>query len=110
MVETHLIYHIVSLNLSRSLKDEFVTSLAAMALYDGDAEITAAQINTLLAATNNKVAPYWPALFSSFLKGGRIESLIFSGGAGAASGPAGPANDAPSGEPISRLCAAFISI
>jgi ribosomal protein L12E/L44/L45/RPP1/RPP2 len=68
-----------------------------MALYDGDAEITAAQINTLLAATNNKVAPYWPALFSSFLKGGRIETLIFSGGAGAAAGPAGPANNAPTG-------------
>jgi large subunit ribosomal protein LP1 len=68
-------------------KDEFVTSLAAIALYDGEAEITAAQINALLSATNNTVAPYWPALFASFLKPSRIESIIVSGGAagGAAS-------------------------
>ena len=37
------------------IKDEFVTSLAALCLYDGEAEITAANISTLLAASNNVV-------------------------------------------------------
>jgi large subunit ribosomal protein LP1 len=65
-----------------------------MALYDGEAEISAAQISALLAATNNKVAAYWPSLFAGFLKG-RIETLIFSGGAGAGSAPAAAAAAAP---------------
>ena len=69
-------------------KDEFVTSLAALALYDGDAEITSENIATLLAATNNTVAPYWPVLFAGLLKNGRIETLVFSGGAGGGGGPA----------------------
>ena len=69
-------------------KDEFVTSLAALALYDGDAEITSENIATLLAATNNTVAPYWPVLFAGLLKNGRIETLVFSGGAGGGGGAA----------------------
>ena len=73
-----------------TLKDEFVTSLAALALYDGDAEITSDNIKALITASNNTVAPYWPALFASFLKGGRIESLVFSAGSGGG-GAAAPA-------------------
>ena len=69
-------------------KDEFVTSLAALALYDGDAEISSENIATLLAATNNTVAPYWPVLFAGLLKNGRIETLVFSGGAGGGGGAA----------------------
>jgi len=65
-------------------KDEFVTSLAALALYDGDAEVTSDNISALLAASNNTVAPYWPALFAGLLGNGRIEALVFSGGVGAA--------------------------
>lgn len=67
-----------------------MTSLAALALYDGEAEITAANINTLLAASNNTVAPYWPGLFASMLKDGRVDKLVFSVGAPAAA-PAGAA-------------------
>jgi len=73
-------------------KDEFVTSLAALALYDGDAEVTADNISALLAASNNTVAPYWPTLFAGLLGNGRIEKLVFTGGVG--SGPA-PAAIAP---------------
>ena len=85
-------------------KDEFVTSLAALALYDGEAEITAANINTLLAASNNTVAPYWPGLFASMLKDGRVDKLVFSVGApaaapaGAAAAAAGAAAAAPAKE------------
>lgn len=63
-----------------------MTSLAALALYDGEAEITSDNISALLAASNNTVAPYWPALFAGLLKGGRIESLIFSVGSGGGGG------------------------
>ena len=62
------------------IKDEFVTSLAALCLYDGEAEITAANISTLLAASNNVVAPYWPGLFAGLLKDGNAEKLVFSVG------------------------------
>lgn len=64
-------------------KDGFVCSLAAMALYDGDAEITSDQLSTLLAATNNKVEPYWPGLFASAVAG-KMGDIITSRGAGAA--------------------------
>jgi ribosomal protein L12E/L44/L45/RPP1/RPP2 len=80
------------MSLGGGMKDEYVTSLAALALYDGDAEITSDNINALLAATNNSVAPYWPSLFAGLLKGGRIETLVFSrGGGGAVSGGGGGA-------------------
>lgn len=72
-----------------AFKDEFVTSLAALALYDGDAEISAENINTLLKASNNTgIKPYWPVLISGMLKGGRIESIIFSGAAAGGGGVA----------------------
>ena len=86
------------MELTGGFKDEFVVSLAALALYDGDAEISAETINVLLAASNNKVAPYWPTLFAGMLKNGRIESLVFSRGGGVASAaPSGAA--ASSGAP-----------
>jgi large subunit ribosomal protein LP1 len=72
-------------------KDEFVTSIAALCLYDGDAEITSENISTLLAATNNTVAPYWPVLFAGLLKNGRIETLVFSAGGGGGGGGGGGA-------------------
>mmetsp|Transcript_5532 Transcript_5532/g.4979 ORF Transcript_5532/g.4979 Transcript_5532/m.4979 type:complete len:126 (+) Transcript_5532:66-443(+) len=78
-------------------KDEFVTSLAALALYDGDAEITADNIKILLAASNNTVAPYWPALFAGLLKNGRIDSLVFSASGGGAA-PAAVAGAPSSGD------------
>ena len=84
-------------------KEEFVVSLAALALYDGEAEISGDNIKALLDASNNTVAPYWPALFAGALKGDKIESLIFSlgGGGAAAAAPAAAAAAgaaAPAGE------------
>ena len=65
-------------------KDEFAVSMAALALYDGGNEITADAINLLLKNANVTTAPYWPSLFAGLLKNGRIEQLVFSGGAGGA--------------------------
>lgn len=65
--------------------------MAALALYDGGAEISSDNINVLLNASNNKVAPYWPALFAGLLKGGKIDSFVFSLGGGAPAAAAAPA-------------------
>jgi ribosomal protein L12E/L44/L45/RPP1/RPP2 len=53
----------------------------------------------LLKASNNTgVKPYWPSLIAGCLKGGRIETIIFSGGVGGGGGGASaPAAVAASG-------------
>lgn len=58
--------------------------MAALILYDGEAEITSDNISTILGAANVSVAPYWPSLFASFLKGGRADDIVFSIGGGVA--------------------------
>lgn len=77
-----------------------MTSLAALALYDGDAEITSDNITTLISESGNSVAPYWPVLFAGLLKGGRIESLVFSVGGG---GGGGGGSDAAPADGIKKL-------
>ena len=72
------------------IQDQMVTSLAVMALYDGDAEITGSQIKTLLTATGNTVAPYWPGMFASLLVPEKIEEIIASGGCAGGAVSAGP--------------------
>ena len=69
-----------------------MTSLAVMALYDGEAEISADQINALITATGNSVEPYWPSLFSSLLTPTLTEVIFTRGGSGAGdtSGGEGP--------------------
>mmetsp|Transcript_39194 Transcript_39194/g.28951 ORF Transcript_39194/g.28951 Transcript_39194/m.28951 type:complete len:122 (+) Transcript_39194:45-410(+) len=81
-------------------KDEFVTSMAALILYDGGAEITSDNIKALLDGSNNTVAPYWPGLFAGLLSGGNIDKLVNSlGPSGAAPAPvAVQSGDAPSTE------------
>ena len=65
-------------------KSEFVTSMAALALYDGEAEVTAENIKTLLDASKNTVEVYWPGLFASALKGDSFEKMLYTIGGGAA--------------------------
>ena len=77
-------------------KDEFVTSLAAMALYDGDAEVTSDQLNALITATGNSVEAYWPSLFASLL-GADIGKVIFTRGGGSAPSGGGAAGGAAGG-------------
>ena len=72
--------------------------LAALALHDGDAEVTAQNISALLKATNNDVAVYWPGLWANALKGDNLEKLMMTlgsgGGGGAAAAPAAAAGAA----------------
>ena len=71
-----------------------------MALFDGEAEVSADQLNALITATGNSVEAYWPSLFASMLTP-TLAEVIFSrgGGAGGDSGPSvsasGDAGDAP---------------
>ena len=79
-------------------KDEFVVSMAALALYDGEAEVTAESIRVLLEATgNSNVAPYWPARFPGLFKDGNIEKLVFARGGGVGGGGGAPAAAAAGG-------------
>lgn len=65
--------------------------MAALALFDGEAEITGDNIKTLLDSSKNTYAPYWPALFAGFLKNGRIDGLVFTAGGGGGGGSASAA-------------------
>merc|ERR1712238_464750 len=74
--------------LTDTQKPEHITAFAALALYDGGAEVTAEQINTIITATNNTVEGFYPVIFANFLSSPeKIAQLIASpsgGGEGAA--------------------------
>ena len=72
--------------ISKDQHDELCTAYASMILFDGEAEITADAISTVIAASNNEVEPYWPMLFAGILsKEGKCIDLISSGGGAAVS-------------------------
>ncbi|GMH66621.1 hypothetical protein TrRE_jg10067 [Triparma retinervis] len=79
--------------LSAEQKQEVATSMAALALYDGDAEISSENIKSLLDATGVEVEGFYPIIFSQFLTAEKITELISnpagSGGGGGAGGEAG---------------------
>mmetsp|Transcript_7932 Transcript_7932/g.11675 ORF Transcript_7932/g.11675 Transcript_7932/m.11675 type:complete len:120 (+) Transcript_7932:125-484(+) len=87
-------------SLKKSQKDELATSLAVLALYDGDAEVSSGQINALLAATgNDEVEAFYPIIFANFLSNpekiaGLISSPGGSGGGGGAAGAGGEGAEA----------------
>ena len=75
--------------LSKEQKDEYAVSYAVLALYDGGAEISSAQINTLLEATGNtEVEAFYSIIFSNFLSDpAKVAELISTpGGAGGGGG------------------------
>ncbi|KAJ1447849.1 hypothetical protein M885DRAFT_175309 [Pelagophyceae sp. CCMP2097] len=67
--------------MTKEAHDEACTAYAAMALYDGDAEVSAAQMKVLITATGNTVEPYWPMLFAKFLEG-KMDTVMFAVGGG----------------------------
>merc|ERR1711971_1050512 len=80
-------------------KGDLATSLAVLALYDGEAEINPDQINNLLKATNNTFEAYLPILFSNFLsKPEKVMELICSPGGSGGGGGAGGAEGGDAGE------------
>jgi large subunit ribosomal protein LP1 len=79
-----------------------VCGLAALALHDGDAEVTAANISALLKATNNDVAVYWPGLWANALKGDNLEKLMMTLGGGGGAAPAAAAGPAKAAAPAAK--------
>ena len=76
-----------------------------MILADGEVEINADNIKALLDASGNEVAAYWPGIFSTHMKDGKINTLLNTlgsggggGGGGDAAADAGAAEDAPKEE------------
>ncbi|GMI46468.1 hypothetical protein TrCOL_g6865 [Triparma columacea] len=76
--------------LSAEQKQEMATSMAALALYDGEAEISSENIKTLLDSTGVEVEGFYPIIFSQFLTAEKITELI-SNPAGSGGGDAGGA-------------------
>merc|ERR1711957_495506 len=80
--------------LTKDQKDEYATSFAALALYDGGADISSEQINTLLEATGNKdVAAFYPIIFANFLTEAKISQMIISPVSGGGGGGGGGGAD-----------------
>merc|ERR1712154_306768 len=78
--------------LTKDQKDEVATSFAVLALYDGGAEISSAQINSLLDATGNSVEAFYPIIFANFLSNpDKVAELIATPGGGGGGGGAGGA-------------------
>ena len=91
-------------SLTKDQKDEYATSFAAIALYDGGADISSEQIGTLLEATGNTdVAAFYPIIFSNFFTAEKISEMIVSpvsgGGGGGGGGGWGDAAGEDEAEP-----------
>ena len=68
-------------SLDAATKDQMSCTFAALFLHDEGIEVTAANLNKVLTATNCKVAGYWPMLFANALQGHSVgEFLAVSGG------------------------------
>ena len=79
-------------NISGSAKEDLVVSLAILALHDGGSAVSADNINAIVRASGNSVAPYWGALYSKVLAGRNIDDMLLKPGAGGGSAPAAGAS------------------
>jgi ribosomal protein L12E/L44/L45/RPP1/RPP2 len=79
-------------NLSKQQRDEYATAFAILALYDGEAEISSDQINTLLSACGvEEVEGFYPVIFANLFKDrSKLSSIVTtpSGGGGGGGGGA----------------------
>lgn len=78
--------------LSPEEHDELCCVYAALLLNDAKVEVTEDAIAKIIAASHNKVAPYWPGIFAKALKGQNITELLTA--AAPAAGPAPVAAEA----------------
>mmetsp|Transcript_2512 Transcript_2512/g.5218 ORF Transcript_2512/g.5218 Transcript_2512/m.5218 type:complete len:123 (+) Transcript_2512:60-428(+) len=79
--------------LSKEQKDEYATVFAMLALYDGGADITSDQINSLLQATGNtEVEGFYPVIMANYAGDpDKLAGLIAVPGAGSGGGGGGGA-------------------
>eukprot|EP01084_Bolivina_argentea_P188233 324084_1 len=82
------------MEMTKEEKDSMVTSWAALALHDGDADVTSDQIKTLCEATGNEVEGYWSLLFADYLQKASIDKLLVTVGSGGGGSGGGGGGDA----------------
>jgi large subunit ribosomal protein LP1 len=90
--------------ISGSAKEDLVVSLAILVLHDGGVAVSAENINAVVGASGNSVAPYWGALYSKVLAGRNIDDMLLKPGAGG--GPAPAAGGASASGPAAGAAAA----
>ena len=86
----------LSLEVTGSDKEALVTSLAAILLADVSAEVTAENISSVVSASGNKVAAYYPDIFVNVIeKAGGVDKFFQKpGGGGGSAAPAASAGGA----------------
>jgi large subunit ribosomal protein LP1 len=86
----------LSLEVVGSDKEALVTSLAAILLADVSAEVTAENISSVVSASGNKVAAYYPDIFVNVIeKAGGVDKFFQKpGGGGGSAAPAASAGGA----------------
>ena len=83
----------LSLEVSGADKEALVTSLAAILLHDVKAEVTSDNISSVVSASGNKVAAYYPDMFASVIeKAGGVDKFFQSPGGGGGGAPASGVN------------------
>jgi hypothetical protein len=65
--------------LTQSQKEEFATSLAVLAVYDAEAEITTDNLSAALKASGNDVSAFMPQLFADLIGRGLDVSKFLAG-------------------------------
>eukprot|EP00002_Diphylleia_rotans_P028725 TRINITY_DN57_c1_g1_i1.p1 TRINITY_DN57_c1_g1~~TRINITY_DN57_c1_g1_i1.p1 ORF type:complete len:114 (-),score=35.48 TRINITY_DN57_c1_g1_i1:717-1058(-) len=70
---------------------ELACSYAVLLLADGNAAVSAANIQAILKAANVSVEPYWPELFASAFKARSVSDLVSNAGSVGSAAPAAAA-------------------
>lgn len=65
---------------SGAAKEDLVVSLAILALHDSGVEVSSENINAIISASGNTVAPYWGALYAKLLAGKNIDDMLLKPG------------------------------
>ncbi|KAK8802802.1 ribosomal protein RPP1 [Blastocystis sp. subtype 4] len=78
-------------NMSTVEKEELAISLAALICADAKVELTKDNLDKLVKASGNTIAPYWSMVFASNLAGKDLLDMIAAPGVGAAAPAAGTA-------------------
>uniref|UniRef100_K3WB98 60S acidic ribosomal protein P1 n=1 Tax=Globisporangium ultimum (strain ATCC 200006 / CBS 805.95 / DAOM BR144) TaxID=431595 RepID=K3WB98_GLOUD len=90
-------------DLSATQKEELATSLAVLAIYDAQAEVTAENIASALSASGNDVAAYVPQLFADLIGRGLVIDKFLAGpSAGGAAPAAGAAGAGAAAAPVAE--------
>ena len=77
--------------LEEAQKSELLCTYAALALHDGEAEMSADSIAAMVKASGASVEPYWPTMFAKILAKQDVGSMLQLGGGGGGGGGAAAA-------------------